>query len=157
MLLYSSPSDVRSRVELLLLRLSFDNCPSPGTMMSKTGYPEPLAKRALARKRDSEAIEGVTGAASGGVQKAFLAASVPDRLPHTLQEASEVHFGTDFDLCPFRIPGITLSPPCEPLSHAGEAILCLHVYRRCLSVAACCGAFRNLNASDVSRIVRPQL
>ena len=49
--------------------------------MSKTGYPEPLAKRALARKRDSEAIEGVTGAASGGVQKAFLAASVADRLP----------------------------------------------------------------------------
>ena len=66
-------------------------------MVSKTGYPEPLAKRALASKRDSEAIEGVTGAASGGVQKEFLAASVADRLPHTFQEASGVHVGSHFD------------------------------------------------------------
>ena len=85
---------VRSRVELKLVRLFFGTSPSPGTMVSKTGYPEPLAKRALASKRESEAIEGVTGAASGGVQKAFLAASVADSLPHTFQEASGFHVGS---------------------------------------------------------------
>ena len=77
-------------------------------VVSKTGYPEPLAKRALASKRDSEAIEGVTGAASGGVQKAFLAASVADSLPHTFQEASRINFGNYFENCPFWTPGIDL-------------------------------------------------
>ena len=33
-----------------------------------------------------------------GVQEAFLAASVADRLPHTFQEASGVHFGSHFGL-----------------------------------------------------------
>ena len=93
-------------------------------MVSKTGYPEPLAKRALASKRDSEAIEGVTGAASGGVQKAFLAASVADSLPHTFQEASRINFGNHFEHCPFWSP--------RPY------VLCLHFSRHCLSVAACC-------------------
>ena len=65
-------------------------------MVSKTGYPEPLAKRALASKRDSEAIEGVMGAASGGVQKASLADSVADRRPYTFQEASKINFGNHF-------------------------------------------------------------
>ena len=79
--------------------------------MSKTGYQEPLAKRALARKRDSEAIEGVTGAASGGVQKAFLTASVADRLPHAFQEASGSILGTILTSVLFGPPGIDLSPP----------------------------------------------
>ena len=39
-----------------------------------------------------------SGGALGAPQEAFLAASVADRLPHTFQEASGVHFGTHFGL-----------------------------------------------------------
>ena len=108
-------------------------------MVSKTGYPEPLAKRALARKRYPEAIEGVTGAASGSVQEALLAASVADCLPHTFQEASGSIVGTILTSVLIGPPGIDLSPthPCEPQSHAGEAICSVPPFFSTLSFGRC--------------------